>query len=129
MGALTVPGSGLVYLDANPLIYSVEKHPVYWPLLEPLWQAAKGKTIEIFTLVIQEGQMMSVTIAGFVKNGVVVPNAPLPEGAFVEVHVIRGPIEVPPELQAELDAWQLAGADALALVERLAREGEADEKG
>jgi predicted nucleic acid-binding protein len=36
-----------VYLDTNPVIYSVEKHPVYWPLLQPLWQAAKGKRIEI----------------------------------------------------------------------------------
>jgi hypothetical protein len=71
---------------------------------------------------------MSVTVAGFVKNGVVVPNAPLPEGAFVEVRVIRGPIEVAPELQAELDAWQLASAEALELVERLAREGKAAEK-
>jgi hypothetical protein len=72
---------------------------------------------------------MSVVIAGFVKNGVVVPNAPLPEGAFVEVHVIHEAIEVPPELQAELDAWQLAGAQALELVERLAQEGKDDEKG
>jgi hypothetical protein len=29
MGALSLPASGLVYLDANPLIYSVERHPVY----------------------------------------------------------------------------------------------------
>lgn len=72
---------------------------------------------------------MSMIVAGFVKNGVVVPNAPdlLPEGAFVEVHVIHGPINVSPELQAELDAWQLAGAQALELVERLAQEGEVDE--
>lgn len=47
MGALTIPAAGQVYLDTNPIIYSVEKHPVYWPLLQPLWQAAKGKTIEI----------------------------------------------------------------------------------
>jgi hypothetical protein len=78
---------------------------------------------------IPEGHAMSIVVAGFVKNGVVVPNAPLPEGAFVEVHVIRGPIDMPPELQAELDAWQLAGAEGLELVERLAQEGEADEKG
>ena len=71
---------------------------------------------------------MSVIIAGFVKNGVVVPNAPLPEGAFVEVHVISGPIEVPPELQEEFDAWDRASAEALELVERLAREGEDDAK-
>ena len=67
---------------------------------------------------------MSLTVAGFVKNGVVVPNAPLPEGAFVEVTVIHGPIEVPPDLQAEFDAWDRASAEALELVERLAREGE-----
>jgi hypothetical protein len=72
---------------------------------------------------------MSMIVAGFVKNGVVVPNAPLPEGAFVEVHVIHGPIEVPPELQAELEAWQRASAESLELVERLAREGDADAKG
>ena len=47
MGALIIPSSGLVCLDANPIIYSVEKHPVYWPLLQPLWQAAKGRSIEI----------------------------------------------------------------------------------
>ena len=67
---------------------------------------------------------MSVIVAGFVKNGVVVPNAPLPEGAFVEVRVIHGPIEVPPELQEEFDAWNRASAKSLELVERLAREGE-----
>jgi hypothetical protein len=72
---------------------------------------------------------MSIVVAGFVKNGVVVPNAPLPEGAFVEVHVIHGPLDVPPELQAELDAWQLAGAGTLETVEQLAEEAEANEKG
>jgi hypothetical protein len=71
---------------------------------------------------------MSATVAGFVKNGVVVPNAPLPEGAFVEVHVIHGPINVPPELQEEFDAWGRASAESLELVERLAREGEGDAK-
>jgi hypothetical protein len=72
---------------------------------------------------------MSILVAGFVKNGVVVPNTPLPEGAFVEVRVIQGPIDVPPDLQAELNAWHQASAEALELVERLAREDEADEKG
>ncbi len=71
---------------------------------------------------------MSVTVAGFVKNGVVVPNVPLPEGAFVEVRVIHGPIEIPPELQEEFDAWDRASAEALELVERLARQGEDDAK-
>jgi hypothetical protein len=72
---------------------------------------------------------MSETVAGFVKNGVVVPNAPLPEGAFVEVHVINGPIEVPPDLQEEFDAWDRASAKALELAERVSQEGEGDAKG
>jgi len=44
---------------------------------------------------------MSLTVAGYVKNGVVVPNAPLPEGAFVEVRVLSGPSEVPPKVPLE----------------------------
>jgi hypothetical protein len=47
VGALILPTSGLIYLDAGPVIYSVEKHPLYWPVLEPIWQAFKGKPIEI----------------------------------------------------------------------------------
>jgi hypothetical protein len=73
-------------------------------------------------------QRDSTVVAGFVKNGVVVPNAPLPEGAFVEVHVIGQPMEVPSELQEEFDAWDRASAESLELVERLAREGEDDAK-
>jgi hypothetical protein len=79
--------------------------------------------------VIPEGFARAVIVVGLVKNGVVVPNVPLPEGAFVEVQVVHGPIEVPPGLQAELDAWQQAGAEALERVERLAEEGQADAAG
>jgi hypothetical protein len=71
---------------------------------------------------------MSVTVAGFVKNGVVVPNAPLPEGAFVEVRLIEHGMEVPPELQEEFDAWERAGAGTVEMGERLAEEMEANEK-
>jgi predicted nucleic acid-binding protein len=65
VGSLTVPAAGLVYFDTNPVIYSVEQHPVYWPLLQPLWQAAKGKTIEIVSseLVLME------TLIGPLKSG------------------------------------------------------------
>lgn len=47
MGVIAVPTSGLVYLDANSIIYSVERHPDHWPLLAPVWLAAKANTIEI----------------------------------------------------------------------------------
>jgi hypothetical protein len=74
-----------------------------------------------------EVQVMSITVAGVVKNSVVVPDAPLPEGAQVEIHLTSEMPDVPPELQEELAAWQQASANALALVERLAQEAEADE--
>ena len=47
MGTLKLPGSGLVYLDANSVIYTVEKHPDFSPLLQPLWRAAQAKTLEV----------------------------------------------------------------------------------
>lgn len=65
MGSLTVPSAGLVYLDANSVIYSVEKHPVYWPLLQPLWLAAKGKTIEI----VSSDLTLMETLVGPLKSG------------------------------------------------------------
>jgi predicted nucleic acid-binding protein len=65
VGSLIVPSAGLVYVDANAVIYSVEKHPVYWPLLQPLWQAAKGKTIEI----VSSDLVLMETLIGPLKSG------------------------------------------------------------
>lgn len=49
MGSLTLPATGSVYVDTPILIYSVEKHPQWGPLLRPLWQAAEDGTIEIIS--------------------------------------------------------------------------------
>ena len=65
MGSLIIPSAGLAYLDANAVIYSVEKHPVYWPLLQPLWQAAKAKTIEI----VSSDLVLMETLIGPLKSG------------------------------------------------------------
>lgn len=65
MGMISVPASGLVYLDANSIIYSVEKHPIYWPLIEPVWLAAKGKTIEI----VSSDLTLMETLVGPLKTG------------------------------------------------------------
>ncbi len=73
--------------------------------------------------------MMPTTVWGVVKGGLVVPNSPLPEGAQVEIRLCDKPLEVPKELQEELEAWQRAGAEALELVERLAQESQGNEKG
>ena len=47
MGSLTLPTDGLVYLDANGLIYSVERVEPYRTLLEPLWEAAQDGAVTI----------------------------------------------------------------------------------
>jgi acyl-CoA reductase-like NAD-dependent aldehyde dehydrogenase len=38
---------------------------------------------------------MSITVTGVVRNGVVVPRAPLPEGAQVEIRLSEAPAPVP----------------------------------
>jgi predicted nucleic acid-binding protein len=65
VGALILPAAGLVYLDANPLIYTIEKHPVYGPLLVPLWQAAQAQTIQVVS---SELALME-TLVGPLKRG------------------------------------------------------------
>ncbi len=38
MGVLSLPQTGLIYLDAGPIIDPVEKIPPYAQLQQPLWQ-------------------------------------------------------------------------------------------
>ena len=47
MAPLTLPRDGLVYLDANGLIYSVERVEPYRTLLEPMWQEAQEGNLTI----------------------------------------------------------------------------------
>ena len=65
MGALILPPSGLVYVDANPIIYTVEKHPVYEPVLQPLWLAAQAKTVEV----VSSDLVLLETLVGPIKKG------------------------------------------------------------
>ena len=46
MGPLILPRGASVYVDVQIVIYSVENHPVYQALLEPLWFAhALGQVV------------------------------------------------------------------------------------
>lgn len=47
MGSLVLSSPGLIYLDANPVIYSVEKVSPYHSLLGPLWEASEIGQIEV----------------------------------------------------------------------------------
>jgi predicted nucleic acid-binding protein len=65
VGALNLPASGSVYVDANSVIYGVEKHPVYSPLLQPLWDAATAKVLEI----VSSDLVLMETLIGPLKSG------------------------------------------------------------
>ena len=47
MGPLTLPLTGLIYIDASGLIYSMERVEPYRTLLEPMWQEAQDGNIKI----------------------------------------------------------------------------------
>ena len=51
MGPLILPTGGLVYVDANAIIYSVERIEPYRELLAPVWQEARA---DLFTLASSE---------------------------------------------------------------------------
>jgi hypothetical protein len=72
---------------------------------------------------------MGIITAGQVKNGVIVPNIPLPERAWCRIEVQDVPVEVEPELQEEFDAWDRASAETMDTVDRLLEEDDADGKG
>lgn len=49
MGRLKFPDSARIYFDTAPIIYSVEKHPVFWFVLETFWKTADSKQFQLFT--------------------------------------------------------------------------------
>jgi predicted nucleic acid-binding protein len=49
MGRIALPSSGLVYTDAQVVIYTVDKYPNYAPLCRPIWEAARASTITVIS--------------------------------------------------------------------------------
>jgi predicted nucleic acid-binding protein len=49
MGQLSLPESSLVYVDTVVVIYSIEKFPDYFSLLEPLWQKLQAGKVRVIT--------------------------------------------------------------------------------
>jgi len=49
LGSLILPSSGSVYLDAQILIYTVERFPAYFDAVLPIWQASRAGELEIVT--------------------------------------------------------------------------------
>ena len=59
---------------------------------------------------------MPATVQGVVRDGRILIDSPLPEGARVEVRLAPAS-EVPADLLEEFEAWGMASDKALALVE------------
>ncbi|KYC40808.1 twitching motility protein PilT [Scytonema hofmannii PCC 7110] len=49
MGQLNLPDSAKIYIDTSIVIYTIEVHPNYWQLLQPLWQKFQVGQIELIT--------------------------------------------------------------------------------
>lgn len=65
MGTLTLPASGPVYADSQIVIYTVDKHPVYASVCDPLWQAAQYRGL---TVISSELTLME-TLVGPLRTG------------------------------------------------------------
>ena len=49
MGQLNIPDAAIVYVDTSIVIYTVENHPSYWQLLQPLWSKLRNREVQIFS--------------------------------------------------------------------------------
>lgn len=65
MGPLILPAGGTVYLDANPIIYSVENTAPYWAVLQSLWHMVQDGML---TAVTSELTLLEVLVKPLQKN-------------------------------------------------------------
>ncbi|HVS40582.1 MAG TPA: hypothetical protein VMS17_33815 [Gemmataceae bacterium] len=69
---------------------------------------------------------MSITIAGVVRNGVVVPGTPLPEGAEVEIRLSEAPAAVPAAHPTPAELRKLPREQRQAILAAAAQRAEED---
>lgn len=49
MGQLTIPSGATVYADTSIFIYTIEEHPDYYDLLQPLWTQFQSSDLQLFS--------------------------------------------------------------------------------
>ena len=64
MGSLSLPSSGVIYVDTAPVVYTVEKHPDYFALLDPLWAASESGQIRV----VSSEMILLETLTGALKR-------------------------------------------------------------
>ena len=84
MGALELPASGKIYLDANCFIYSVERIDPYRAVLDTLWQAVSVGQILVVT---SELTLLEVLVK------------PLKAGDFTTAGIFRTVLRHSPDVQ------------------------------
>ena len=94
MGPLNLPASGLVYVDANAIIYAVEHVEPYFSLLAPLWTTSGPTSFQIAT---SELTLLEVLVRPF-KTG----NTQL-EAGFRRLLQQTGDVRLAPITQAVLE--------------------------
>ncbi len=62
MGSVSLPASGVVYIDANCLIYSIEAHPTFGPALDDFWHNVELGAV---TLVSSQLLILEVLVAPY----------------------------------------------------------------
>ena len=112
MGPLILPTAGLVYIDANGLIYSVERIEPYRTLLQPMWQQAQDGILSVVSspVLVTEVLVKPIQLGNteietqyremFASNAVKLLDAPI--GAFEDAARLRAEtgLKIPDALHA-----------------------------
>jgi predicted nucleic acid-binding protein len=71
MGQIVLPASGKVYVDANVVIYSIEKILPYRVILQPLWESVRNGSITVIT---SEMTILETLVNPFLTNDTTMEN-------------------------------------------------------
>ena len=58
MGQLIIPNGATVYADTSVLIYTIEEHPSYYNLLQPLWSQFQYEQLELLEIQIMNSSKL-----------------------------------------------------------------------
>jgi hypothetical protein len=59
-----------------------------------------------------------LVIGGIVKNGIIIPDGDVKLSDGTKVEIMISAMEIPPELRAEMDAWERASDDAWDMIDK-----------
>lgn len=120
MGSLSLPTSGRIYLDSSALIYSIERHPVFGAMLDPLWAAMANGSVELITSELTVLECLVVPVRTGNKRSIEVFDKAFDESGLQLLPVSRAVFRLAVDLRAAHlslrtpDAVHLAAAEIYA---------------